>query len=54
MQGIARALPEIMPGKSAGQGLSDTNQEGLERHSDTEEVTESTRIQDARLTHVLP
>ena len=33
-----------MPGKSAGQGLSDTNPEGLERHSDTEEVTGSNPV----------
>jgi hypothetical protein len=35
-RGIGRALPDVLPGKTAGQRLSSTGPEAPERHSDTE------------------
>ena len=43
-RGIGKALPEVLPGKSAGQELSSTSPEVPERHSDTEEVTGSNPV----------
>ncbi len=37
-------MPEVLQGKTAGQGLSSTGPEAPERHSDTEEVTGSNPV----------
>ena len=44
MQGNRWALPVVLPGIVAGQGLSSMCLEVLERHSDTEEVTGSNPV----------
>jgi hypothetical protein len=40
-RGIGGALPEVLLGKTAGQGSGSPGLEVPERHSDTEEVTGS-------------
>jgi len=40
MQGIARSLPKILPGKSAGQGLASPDPKEPERHPDTVAIEE--------------